>query len=364
MRIWQIVALLIAGILTGLLWPYLFTRIFGQLTLYVFLPALLFEAAWNLDGLVMLRNWRPIALLAVPGVLLTALIVGLAAHLAGLPWIVALLLGAILSATDPIAVVAIFKQLNVPKALAVIIESESLLNDAMAVVLYRVLLAVLIGVTTAVAENLIAAALLGVVAGIAVGVAIGWLLSFLLRVRFGIAPAILATMAAAYLSYYIADHFNLSGIFAALGCGIALRHFGGSTLGDAAIERVEQLWDRVAISANVVLFFLMGAALVLTRLFANPLAIAATLAGVVLARGVLAYGLLRLARPRLSWGWMHVVRVAGVRGALSLALAIALPANLPDRAVIIDAVFAIVLVTIVVSALRIERTVARLGKFP
>ncbi|MEO6914212.1 MAG: sodium:proton antiporter [Candidatus Baltobacteraceae bacterium] len=361
MRIWQIVALLIAGVITGLFQPYVLGGFFSQLTLYLFLPALLFEAAWNLDGRVMLREWKPIALLAVPGVVLTALIVGVAAHLAGLPWTVAFLLGAILSATDPIAVVAIFKQLDVPKALATIVQSESLLNDAMAVVLYRVLLAaVLIGVTVAGSERLIETAVLGAFAGIALGAVIGWLFSLLLRERFGVVLPILASVAGAYGSYYIADHFNFSGIFATLACGIALRQFGSCGLGDAGVVRVEQLWDRVAAAANAVLFFLIGAASVLTHLFQSPLVIAATLAGIALARGVLAYGLLSLARPWLSWGWMHVVRVAGVRGALSLALAIALPTYLPDRAAIVDAVFAVVLVTILVSALRIERTVARL----
>ncbi|MDQ2679920.1 MAG: cation:proton antiporter [Candidatus Eremiobacteraeota bacterium] len=360
MRIWQIVALLVAGVLAGLIWPHQFGRFFGQITLLVLLPALLFEAAWNLEARVLLTNWRPVALLALPGVVLTALIVGAAAHLAGIPWLDALLLGSILSATDPIAVAAIFKQLNVPTALATIIQGESLLNDAMAVVLYRAMLAaVLIGLTPRAGETLFALALLGIFAGIGIGVALGWAFSWVMRDRRGLAVCIVTTVCAAYASYYVAEHFGFSGLFATLACSVSLRRFSSPFLSETMIEGVYRVWDIGAASANVVLFFLIGAAVALAGILNNPYLIGATLVGIGVSRILLAYGLLAFVRPRLTWGWMHVVRVAGVRGALSLALAISLPSRLPYRGAIIDAVFAVVLVTIAISALRIERTVTK-----
>jgi monovalent cation:H+ antiporter, CPA1 family len=146
-RLWQIVLIVGLGIGYGLIEPDRFAYALGHATLYVFLPVLLFEAAWNLSYKAIARNWVAIATLAGPGVLLTALIVAGALAIVRVPFGPALLTGAILCATDPIAVVAIFRRLKVPRTLVTIVECESLFNDAVAVALYRGVLVALALVT-------------------------------------------------------------------------------------------------------------------------------------------------------------------------------------------------------------------------
>ena len=214
MKLWHIAALLIAGIAVGIAFPGRLTTIFGAATLYVFLPALIFEAAWHLDFQLVRANWKPIALLAVPGVALTAGIVATCVHYVGaLAWGPALLLGAILSATDPVAVVAIFRRLPVPRPLATIVESEALLNDAIAVVLYRAIIAALVVSAGAAGISHSASQAL---AGVGIGIAIG-------------APVqTAATLAGAYGCYLLADSFGWSGIFAVLAFGVVLRELSGT----------------------------------------------------------------------------------------------------------------------------------------
>lgn len=361
MRLWQIAAALLAGIAVGAAAPGRLAGAFGHATLYVFLPALIFEAAWNLDCDAMLRAWRAIALLAVPGVVLTAAIVALAAHAGGLATGSAVLLGAVLSATDPIAVVAIFKRLAVPRALATIVESESLLNDAIAVVLYRAALAAIAtGFTPAAGVQIAGTALLGSLAGIALGMLAGALAAY--AVRRVPAPAVqtLTTVLAAYGAYFAAERLGFSGIFAAIACGITLRRMERMQLPAASARVVRRVWRRASSAANALLFFLIGAAIDVRELLRSPLLIALTLAGVLVARTALAYGLLAFARPALHVTWKTVVRLAGVRGALSLALALATPAFVAQRGALIDATFAVVVATVLVSALTLDRRVRRL----
>ncbi|HEY8298696.1 MAG TPA: cation:proton antiporter [Candidatus Baltobacteraceae bacterium] len=363
MKLWQIAVLLIAGIGVGVAFPGRLTGLFGTVTLYVFLPALIFEAAWQLDLRVMRQVWRPIVLLAFPGVLVTAAIVGAATHVAGaLPWRVALLLGAVLSATDPVAVVAIFRQLVVPKTLATIVESEALLNDAVAVVVYRVILMTFaIGATAAGTVQIAAGAVLGTAFGIGLGVVAAFVTSLILRRGIGAVAQTGLTFVAAYGAYFAADRLQWSGIFAVVSLGIVLRAL--ETRHDVVrrADGVERAWSIAAAAANAVLFFLVGAALDVTRLLHAPLVILLTLLAVAAARILLAYGGLALVRPRLDLRWKTVVRLAGVRGALSLALALATPLAIEQRPIIIDATFAVVLVTVLVSSFTIEPRVRELG---
>lgn len=362
MKLWHIALLLVAGIAVGIAVPGKLTPFFGQATLYVFLPALIFEAAWHLDLHEMRRSWRPIALLAVPGVALTAGIVAACVHYLGvLAWGPALVLGAILSATDPVAVVAIFRRLPVPRALATIVESESLLNDAVAVVLYRAI------VVTVVASGGIAAvwqsaalAIAGVATGIAAGLLIAFIAAFALREAVSTPVQSAATFAGAYLSYLMVDWFGFSGIFAVLSFGIALRELERHRISVASAEGVEHFWDAAAVLANCALFFLIGTALDLTTLVHSLPAAGVTLAAVLLARAVLAYGLLHFARSQLQPFWRTVVRMAGIRGALSLALALATPAGIPQHALIVDATFAVVVVTILAGSLTLTWRMERL----
>lgn len=360
MKLWQILVVVALGIGYGLIAPGRFAYALGHATLYVFLPPLLFEAAWNLNYRAILRQWIAIATLAGPGVLLTALIVAGALSIVRVPFGPALLTGAILSATDPIAVVAVFRRLKVPRTLVTIVECESLFNDAVAVALYRgVLAAIAVGATSAMVVTTIAAQTLGAVTGgVVVGVAIAYLAARLLRGVIRPTVQIAASVTGAYGAYFSADHLALSGIFATIAFGIAFRYFERSWITLRLAEDVDRFWDLAALLANALVFFMVGAALQLGRIVEQPAFTIACLAAIAVARIVVAGFLVLGPYPR---EWVDVVRVAGMRGALSLALALAIPASVPYREAIIDATFAVALATLAAAGLTIVPVVKRVA---
>lgn len=350
MKLWQIVVAVAIGIAYGELEPGKLTHAFGEATLYVFLPALLFEAAWNLNYSAIARQWAAIATLAGPGVLVTALIVAAALTIVRVPFGPALLTGAILSATDPIAVVAVFRRLHVPKTLSTIVESEALFNDAVAVVLYR-----------AVLGGAVLLSLAGAAGGVLLGVALAFVAARILRNSRSVNVQIVATVSCAYGAYFAADYLRLSGIFAVIACGIALRYFERRWISLSIADGVRQFWDLVAVGANVLVFFLVGAALQIGHVAQEPVFVFVCLAAIAVSRVIVAGLLLPGGFPR---EWIAVVRVAGMRGALSLALAIALPPSTPYREAIVDATFAVALATILAGALTTDRVVRRAVRSP
>jgi monovalent cation:H+ antiporter, CPA1 family len=357
-KLWQILVVVASGVGYGLIEPDRFAYAFGHATLYIFLPVLLFEAAWNLNYRAILRQWVPIAMLAGPGVLLTAILVAGALAIVRVPFGPALLAGAILSATDPIAVVAVFRRLKVSKALVTIVECESLFNDAVAVALYRgVIAALTLGTASAGAVALIAGETLGgVLGGTLLGVLLAFAIARALRGSADVRLQISATILCAYGAYFAADHLRLSGIFATIACGIALRYYERSWITLSIAADVNRFWDVGALLANVLVFFMVGAALQIGRIAAAPVFAVACLAAIAVARIVVAGFLLIGPYPR---EWIDVVRVAGMRGALCLALALALPASIPYREAIVDATFAVSLATLAASSLTLVPVVRR-----
>jgi len=365
MKLWQIVVAVAAGVVVGTFEPGKLTYAFGHGTLYVFLPALLFEAAWNLNYRAIVRQWAAIATLAGPGVLITASIVAVALTIVRVPFGPALLTGAILSATDPIAVVAVFRRLRVPKSLSTIVECESLFNDAVAVVLYRgVLAALALGLSASTSGAVAVVALVtlgGAIGGIALGIALAITVAWLLRQSRSVSRQIFSTACCAYGAYFVADYLQISGIFAVIACGIALRYFERRWITLDIADEVRQFWDFIALAANALVFFLVGAALQIGHVAQEPVFVVACLVAIAVSRFIVAGLLLHGGYPR---EWIGVVRVAGMRGALSLALAIALPASMPYREAIVDATFAVALATILASALTTDRVVRRVARSP
>jgi CPA1 family monovalent cation:H+ antiporter len=358
------VALLLASL------PLYFTRetiAFGPWLLLVFLPALIFEAAWNLDRAALGRTWPAIALLAVPGVAFTAGVVGfglLALH--QMPLAPALLLGIILSATDPVAVIATFRRLAVPPDLATIVEGESLFNDGAAVVLYGVALTAL-GLSAAggasarpgaLAEG--ALALAGSVGGLLLGTLTAFVVSQAMRLVADAILQVVASIVTAYGAYLLAETLHCSGIFAAIAAGIALRAFASSRTEEIDGD-IASFWAVAAFIANSLVFLLMGLRIELPRIVHEPGLVVSTLGLLLVSRLALAYvglPLVRIAGENVSW--RHVVAASGLRGALSLALAVSLPADVPLRPQILDAVFGVVCITLVAQGLAIGPLVARL----
>jgi CPA1 family monovalent cation:H+ antiporter len=357
-KLWQIIVIVGLGIGYGLIQPGRLAYAFGHATLYVFLPVLLFEAAWNLNYRAIVRQWTAIATLAGPGVLLTAAIVAGALSIARVPLGPAFLTGAILSATDPIAVVAVFRRLKVPKTLVTIVECESLFNDAVAVALYRgVLVTLALGTFSAGAIGLVAFdTLAGAVGGAALGVGLAFAIARALRGSRDVRVQIIATILGAYGAYFAAEYLALSGIFATIAFGIALRYFERAWITLQIAEDVNRFWDVGALLANVLVFFLVGAALQIGRVAREPAFVVACIAAIAVARVVVAGMLLAWPYPR---EWIGVVRAAGMRGGLSLALALAIPPTIPYREAIVDSTFAVALATLVASSLTLVPIVQR-----
>jgi CPA1 family monovalent cation:H+ antiporter len=363
LKLWQIAAVTLAGVAYGFFEPGQLTDAFRSLTLYVLLPALLFEGAWNLDYRAMRRQWPAILTLAVPGVAITALIVASALSIVSVPFGSALLAGAILSATDPIAVVAAFRHLPVPRTLRTIVECESLFNDAIAVVLYRTILLVVMSSMITTSDIAIASVIAfgGSIGGIALGIAIAFVAATALRNRKNAGLQIATTILCAYGSYSLGELLHVSGIFAVISSGIALRYFERRSVSWQLAEDVEGFWAVVALFANALVFFLTGAALDASRIGNSLAFVIAALIGVAVARAAVSSLLLPARFPR---AWLAVVRIAGLRGALSLALALALPARVAFREQIVVATFAVAIATIVSSTLTVPPVVARAARRP
>ncbi len=330
-------------------------------TLGLFLPALIFDGAWAIDGASLRRYALTIANLAVPGTLLTAAIVAVCAALAGLPILAALTLGAMLAATDPVAVLALLHTMNIPKDLRAIVEGESIANDGVAAVLTTTLVAfalVLPGQTVPSIPLAVLQAVYASLVGIAIGAACAFVASRFVRRTHRVWVSIAITLGVAYGSYALATLAEASGIFASAAAGVALR---STAFARSERERVAHAWDAIANVANAIVFLLIGLNLRVERILHEPWLIAATIVGVLIARIVLAYGLAPIGvRPPLARAWKKTLALSGLRGGLSLALALGLPAAFPARASVLDAMFAVVFGTLVIQGWAIGPVLRRI----
>ena len=357
------VAVTLVGIAAGGMFSAARQIQLGPLLFGLFLPALIFEATWNMDAAALWRVRRVVAILALPGVLFTAAAIALCARASSsVDWGAALTLGAILTATDPIAVLALFRRMSLPAELIAIVEGESIGNDAVALVLVQTVVPVVLG---GVSEAALGIAVLRFAyvacAGVTVGIVCAYAASCALSFVGRSIATIPLTVAVAYGSYAAASALGASGIFAVAAAGIALRAFTRAAVDASASASIERFWDLGALLANSVVFLLVGLTLRIERMFHEPALFALTVSGAVAARLVLAYVFAR--RPvggRDEPGWNHAIALAGLRGGLCIAMALGLPVAFPARAAIIDAVFAVVFLTLVVQGWVIAPIVRRL----
>jgi CPA1 family monovalent cation:H+ antiporter len=337
-----------------------------ELILSIFVPPLIFEAAFHLDLRQLRQNLTPILVLAVPGVLLTMLLVGgLVAFGAGLPLATALVFGALIAATDPVAVISLFRALGVPRQLAVTVEGESLFNDGTAIVVFRIALA---------------AALTGafdpvtglfdffrvVVGGMAVGLVLGWLVSqFIAHIDDRLIETTLTTLLA-YGSYLLGEQIHVSGVLAVVVAGLLCGNVGMSGATPTTKIMIFNLWEYLAFLANSVVFLLVGLNVDLPQLWANLDAIVVAVLAVLVSRALVVYGLSWLAHktgksPPFPFQWRHILFWGGLRGAISLALALSLPVTLAHRAELQAMTFGVVLFTLMVQGTSIRLLLDRLG---
>jgi len=355
-----------AGIVVGLLPGEQLPHVGADVILLAFVPGLVFEAALTLDLPELRRRLVPVGLLATVGVALTVLLIGTLTHvLLGFSWASGMLLGAILAATDPIAVVTLLRQLKAPSGLAAILEGESLLNDGTGVAVFSAVLATILAGAPSFGDAAVRFVEIGV-GGAVIGLAVGFLGVALMRAAEDAPLEILATLVIAYGSYLAADIVHASGIVAVVAAGVVIARYG-STTGKLHGTQLIGFWNLLAFVLNAILFILVGAALPASKLLPVAGLVIAAFVIMLVTRAVPVYGLLTAVDRRaisIPWPWRHLTFWAGLRGALSVALALSV-ADLAqvDKRVSIVA-YGVVLLSLLIQggliapvarALRIER---------
>jgi CPA1 family monovalent cation:H+ antiporter len=333
-----------------------------DLILLIFLPALLFEAAWNLKLNHLRKNLLPILMLAVVGVLLSVGVIGAVLHFGiALPWRLSLLLGAMISATDPVSVLALFKKLNLPGRIATIVEGESLLNDGTAVVVFRILLGIAVGSVTDSTGDLIWSSLrefgLVVFGGLAVGAGVGIIASWLTSYFDDHLLEITLTTIAAYGSFLLAEGMHVSPVIAILIAGLIIGNYGRRVgMSPTTQVSVNAFWEYAAFVVNSLVFLLIGLEMQVGMLIDNFWSIAWAVLAMFAARAVAIYGLIpltnRLSEP-ISARWQTIFFWGGLRGSLSIALVLSLPTTLAGRPQLIVMTFGAVIISLLLQGLTI-----------
>ncbi|MEP6945597.1 MAG: Na+/H+ antiporter [Acidobacteriota bacterium] len=345
-----------------------------ELILSLFIPPLVFEAAFHLDFTKLRENWLPIVGLAVPGVLITTFIVGaIVSWGVGIPLSSALVFGALIAATDPVAVVSLFKALGAPKRLTTLVESESLFNDGTAIVVFKLLLVVALAAASNSGQSAEPFDLLAATVdffrvsagGVLVGVALGWVIAQVIaRVDDYLIETMLTTVLA-FGTYLVAERFHVSGVLAVVAAGIVTGNVGLKGMSPTTRIVLFNFWEFLAFVANSLVFLLIGLDVNLRELWSNIIPIMFALLAVLLSRALVVYGLTALANLRLTdkvpLAYRHVLFWGGLRGAISLALALSLPLALAERETLRVMTFGVVLFTLLAQGTTMQFFMARLG---
>lgn len=356
------IALVIAGLFIGVFHFLPVVIMTPELILLIFLPALLFEASWNLPIDWLRTCFKPVGLLATVGVLASAVCIGFIMQaLTGLDLKVALLFGAMISATDPISVLALFKRLHVNKRLHTILEGESLLNDGTAVALFRVLLAsILLGGDlswTKLATDFV----LITCGGTILGATIGLIASKLTQYFEDHLLETTLTVLVAYGSYILGEQLHVSSVIAVLVAGFIMGNFG-SRRGMSATTRlaVDSFWEYSAFIAESLVFLLIGMQIKYDLVLKYAPLIGAGIVAILVSRIIVVYGLIPFVNEKkhpIPVSWRHLLFWGGLRGSLCMAMALSLPQNFPQREMLVVTTFGVALFTLLVPGLSMESLV-------
>lgn len=376
LRLPYTLALVIVGLAIGFspLLPNL--HLSPNIVVFLFLPALLFEGAWNVEIECLTANWLVIFLLAVPGLGLCLLIVAAFLHVGmGFSWLLALLLGAMISPTDPVAVLTLLRQLNLSDRLRTVVEGESLFNDGAGAAAFELILGLLLAslsTTSAIHKisswTVVLGALWEITGGFALGIGIAIIVTRLLRLVDDHLIEITVTVSVAYGVYLLGVTLHTSGLLAVVGAGLVLGSHGRRTgLSDRASDAAHDVWEFIGYIANSLLFLLLGVEIGASNFVLALKGIGWALAGVIIGRAGMIYTFLPLHDAFARWlnrrsmaeqshliprpvplpaHWRPVLLLSGLRGALSIALVLSLPTTLPQRSLLESIVYGIVLITL------------------
>lgn len=341
---------------------------------FVLLPLLLFESASNVNSHQFKLQFRTITFLATFGLLLSVGIVGvLLAWLLELPLGVALLFGAIISATDPIAVLSIFKSLGAPKRLAMLAEGESMFNDATAVILFRILGTIVVAQHSFGSETLftgLGTFLYVFFGSLIAGSAMGWFTSAIIeRVENDRIIETTLTVALALLSFGITEHFfGLSGVISTVAAGITLSALGKTRISGEVAAFMHEFWEYIGFLAISLVFFFSAFSLDVLLLFRNPVELVVVIGAVLLARSVSVYASFGLSN-RLPWfnqepnvplSWQNVLNWGGLRGVIPLVLVYSLPETFIFKELLVAYTLVVFVYSLLVHGLSVKSLLKKL----
>jgi CPA1 family monovalent cation:H+ antiporter len=391
LRVPYTLALVLVGLVLGIAHAFPALRLNPDLVLFLFLPALLFEGTWSVETGRLARDRLVIFLLAVPGLAFSLLVIAAVGHWgAGLPWLLALLLGAIVSPTDPLAALSLLRQLRMPERLLSILEGESLFNDGVGAAAFELALGALLASLNAHGElEGLPAALVALKAlwllggGLLIGATLGYAVSHLVRAVDDPLIETTITFSVAYGAYILGVLAGTSGLLAVVSAGLLLGSYGrriGMTERTRAM--VDHVWEFTGYFANSLLFLLLGVALGEASPLSELPAVCWAVVGVFAGRALMIYALL----PSHDWlarrtsrssgatrlraralrsvpvprAWRPLMLLSGLRGALSLALVLSVPALVPQQEQLKLIVYGVVLVTLVGQGVALRLLLPRL----
>jgi CPA1 family monovalent cation:H+ antiporter len=371
-RIPYTVALVVAGLVLGAFHVLEPPRLTKEILFAFLLPPLLFEAAFHLDLTDLRQSRTPILALAIPGVIASiaviAVILAPVVDLFGLArdftWRHALVFGSLIAATDPVAVIGLFRSLGVPRRLSVLVEGESLLNDGTSIVFFTLVLGLAGGAAFSAGE--LGLQFLRVVGlGAVVGGVVGLLVSFVIQRIDDPMIEITLTTLAAYGAFAAAEQLHDSGVIATVVAGMFCGNYAARTgMTPSTRIAVEAFWEYAAFGLNSMIFLLLGFSVRLSALLHSWKAILAAYFAVTIGRALVVgvvSGALRKSRNRIPASWALVLTWGGLRGGLSMVLALALPPSFPHRDLLITMTFGIVVLSILFQGLTLSPLLRRLG---
>lgn len=372
------VMLVLIGMLLGSLarsWtalePIRYITLSPDLVFFVFLPVLIFESGLSLNARQLTKDIIPVLTLAIPALLLSTALVGLGVWLlTPLDLTTALLFGALISATDPVAVVSIFKELGTPIRLTTLVEGESLFNDATAIVLFSILLGLAINGGFVVGD--IGLALIEFVkvflGGALLGFVIGLLVSrMLIRMQMAISSVLLSSLIMAYVAFILAEHYlHVSGVMAVVTAALSFALIASPRLSQDSTFALHNIWEFLADIINTLLFLLIGMAADLKILVGMIGLILAMSVIVIAARGLSVYSFVPLTvklfkLPTITLGERHVMWWGGLKGGLAIAIVLSVPIDFPGRELLLNLTLGIVLFSLLVNAPTIRPLIVKLG---
>jgi CPA1 family monovalent cation:H+ antiporter len=352
---------------TGIRWDN-----FGTIIFYFILPILIFQAALEIDIKLLWKNIVPIGLLALPLMLVSAAVIAACVyygidHATGFPWIAALITGALLSATDPAAVLALLKNANAPERLSMLLEGESLFNDATAVVMFSLLIAIATGAQSAGSVDEVILRFVTVFfGGLVVGIVTGLLIFLMMRMTGGFASFPVLSLICAYTSFLLAeDVLHLSGVMAVLAAGLTVGRCRRQSTRETHNDFTEKFWGLLGHIAESIIFLLAGITITLSMFTEQWLAIIIGILAVIIARIIMVFGTFPILQivpgvEAVPLKQQVVLAWGGVRGTVTLALALSLPLTLDYWYTIQSIAYGVVLFTLFVQATTIGPLIRKL----